>query len=481
MLASKKFAESRFFWALTAYLAFVFLLGGSSRYDVTSLPVLRPVSAIILFAALWWTNRDVIERHRGLVYFAFATLVAVAIQLIPLPPGLWHNLPGRELAVEIDSALGRQSTWRPISMVPTTTWNALFSLLIPLATLVLAINLTRDQLFRLVSVILAVGFLSGLLGILQILGPNNGPLYFYHLTNFDSAVGFFANRNHQAVFLAFMFPLLAVFASSRRTEESHLAIRRLWIAVCGGIFLIPLLLVTGSRAGLIAGLLGACSVQWIYRKAELGSPTKKRGKAAGKGQWLGDRKLRIAAAVAGGLVIMLVLFLGRNFLSELASQDVVEDKRFQVFGTITALIWKYFPVGSGFGTFPDVFKIAEPDSALGPSYLNHAHNDWLELMLSGGVIAFALIAAVIWFVVRSAMVVAKSDKSSKGGLAVPVGRAALVIVLLAALASIFDYPVRVPSMTAVMVIVFVWLYRATTPEKKIDGLNIVVWPDRQSA
>ena len=47
------------------------------------------------------------------------------------------------------------------------------------------------------------------------------------------------------------------------------------------------------------------------------------------------------------------------------------------------------------GAFEKVFQANEPDALLGPVFLNHAHNDWLEAVITGGLPAAALLVIAV--------------------------------------------------------------------------------------
>ena len=49
-----------------------------------------------------------------------ALAALMAIQLIPLPPGIWTALPGRERYLEAAAAIGIPQPWRPISLTRTS-------------------------------------------------------------------------------------------------------------------------------------------------------------------------------------------------------------------------------------------------------------------------------------------------------------------------------------------------------------------------
>ena len=107
-----------------AYLAAVFLLGGGARDDIQSLVLLRPIAALVGGVALLGLTRPAIARHRALFFFYIAATVWIALQLIPMPPGLWQALPGRALIQQIDVATGMADAWRPFSIDPRATANA---------------------------------------------------------------------------------------------------------------------------------------------------------------------------------------------------------------------------------------------------------------------------------------------------------------------------------------------------------------------
>ena len=56
------------------------------------------------------------------------------------------------------------------------------------------------------------------------------------------------------------------------------------------------------------------------------------------------------------------------------------------------------PAGSGFGTFVPVYEMHAPRTMLRSYYVNHAHNDWLELWLTGGLRRWRLLSLFLtWF------------------------------------------------------------------------------------
>ena len=452
------------FWVLCAFLILVFLTGGSSAHEVQSLIILRPAAALVCVYGLWGLRREHIRQYRFLFGFATALFGLVGLHLMPLPPMIWGALPGRELISEIDRVAGFGGLWRPISIVPWATWNALFSLLVPLAVLLLGVQITREQRFQLLPVILCLGLVSGLLGLLQVIGPADGPLYFYKVTNTGAAVGLYANRNHQAVLLASMFTLLAVYACTgiKSVEQARI---RLWVAVAAGVVLIPLVLVTGSRAGLITGAIALLILPMLYHKPEIAVPKKRKFPKK-------HIRLLIFGFAIIGIGLLTILFARAQAFDRLMAPDQTGDERVTLWAQSAQMAWKYFPIGSGIGSFVEAYQIDESFESLTDTYANHAHNDWLEVYVTGGLIGLVMlgIAVIAWM--RIAFAIWKSPRRhTRDDIFVRLGS---IIFLIMAIASIGDYPLRVPSIACFMAVAALWLQggdkRANAKlESKSDG------------
>lgn len=416
-----------------------------------SLIVLRPAAALVLGAAIYMATWRQVLAFRFLFGVAGAIIALVVIQLIPLPPGVWSSLPGRDLAVEVGRVVGLGELWRPISLVPAGTWNALYALLVPMAVLLLATGVTREQRFQLLPILIVLGMVSGFLGLMQAIGPSSSGLYLYRVTNHGSAVGLFANRNHQAMLLTCLFPMLAVYAATgaRSVEQARL---RAWLAAGAGAMLIPLLLVTGSRAGLLLGVVGLVSIPLLYRRPKLDKPAKRRFRKF-------DVRYVVGGVAACGLALATVLMSRGEAVTRLLSADETTDLRFSIWGPIVQMVAKYFPLGSGFGSFVEIYQIDEPDVLLGPNYLNHAHNDWLELALTGGLPALLLLGIVVvaWVWKTWSILRAPADR----GRGEAFERLGAVIIFILALGSAVDYPLRVPSLASLFVVAAVWMMTAS--------------------
>lgn len=428
--------------ALVALVVAAFLLGGSARADISSVVLLRPIGVGLAILAIVWTPATVWQNNRAILGLALGWVGLAALHLVPLPPALWQSLPGRELATTIDASIGI-SQWRPLSLVPWRTLNSLLALCAPLAALLLTLTLRRERCLRLVYLLIILVVLSAALGLLQVIGGEGNIFYTYRITNAESAVGLFANRNHNAVFLALGMPLIAAAISLRAVAAEHVRLVE-WGAAGAAMLLIPFILTTQSRAGIVIGLICVGLALWVYR-----SPAETSQSRRPRTQF--DPRLAFGALVAVGLVLLTVVFSATNAIERLSRfGDADDELRLQIWPPIARLAWEYFPAGSGFGTFVEIYKTGEPAELLSSRYVNHAHNDWLEVMLTGGLPAIVLLGLAVAALVRHArksLVAARADARD-----LVLKRLGVSICVVLALASIYDYPVRTPALAVLLAI-----------------------------
>lgn len=444
------------FWLLAAFLTLVFLLGGSSRADVAPLLVLRPAAAFILVAGLYSLTREHIAAYRFTFAMMAAAVALVVLHLVPLPPGLWHMLPGRGLMVEIDRAMGTPDVWRPLSMVPSGTWNALFAMLPPLAVLVLAAQLNPAEHRRLVPLLIGIAALTSLLGLLQVIGQGIGSFYAGMDDGPKMATGLFANQNHNAAFLACAIPMLAAFASADVKKAETARVRTI-AAVIGIFLLIPLIAITGSRAGIVLGFIALVALLLLWRKPMATQAARRRAAARF------DPRYVLGGAVALASLVAAFLFYKADVAARLLGADPLADFRLQIWRPIVAMVGLYMPFGSGIGSFVEVYQIGEPLDLLRAQYVNHAHNDLLELAMTGGLPALLLLAvAVIGWAWRTWAVAIRRPKSSfERRQSIRLDRLGAAIILLLALASFTDYPLRTPALECLMLLAALWMGMTT--------------------
>lgn len=433
---------------LSALLVMIFLMGGASRGDVLSLVFLRPAAVLCLAVGLYWMPADAWHRYR-LPLTLMAALIALNLfHLLPLPPVIWTGLPGRDIARDASALVGAENIWRPLALVPYRAWNSFYSLLVPAAVLVLASQLSDDQHRRLMLVVVALIALSACLGFAQAASGYQRSLFLYRITNFENPVGLFANKNHQAAALCILLPMLALLGS--RSRVSAFSVGR--AAAAGAMLVIlTLILTTGSRGGVVFAFLAllGCAAIVVARPKRVAPRVHRKSYA-------------IPVALAGAAVFacasLAFIFSRASAIERLGSSDPVEESRLDVWRVVVDFLSTYQPFGAGFGSFVEVFQIHEPGDLLATKYWNHAHNDWLEWLLDGGIPLAIIIAVALAGLVRHTLGLRKLLNTGQGWVQrAIVGSVTLVILLLW---SVVDYPLRTPILASLAAIAAIWLSRS---------------------
>lgn len=453
----------RSFLLVGLFLFFIFLTGGASRSEVMSLPFLRGVSALVIGFALVGISRDELQSVRQPLMLCGLMAVLIALQLVPLPPGIWSSLPGRAPLLDTYAALGTEPGWRPLNMVPYLGWNSLFSLVVPVAALLAFARLHWIDRRRVLLVIGAIALVSALFAVIQISGEPGGPFYLYAITNPTTGVGLFANRNHQGFLLATTIPILVACWQLSRGSNG---MPRFHISVVAGlvIFLFVLLMATGSRAALLLGggalLVALMLVEPSARILTIGKKNRQR-----------RIDLRIAVPVAAIiLAATLTLLTGRTeAVDRLAGQSFDEELRFALWPPIGDMLHASFPFGFGVGTFAEMYRWFEPEPLLRLSYVNQAHNDLFDLFLSFGLFGALplLFGLFCWFRALPAALRGATPNDTFDDML--MRRLGLLLILILAAASLVDYPLRIPSLITLFMLAMAWASGAAS--KPVNGLG----------
>ena len=432
------------FWAfglLAVLVLFAALFGGSARADVRWLVILRPIAIIVLAIALFWKIPDLPARKlRVPALFLAAFGVVMLLQLVPLPPAVWTALSGRAIFADAANLMGAEQPWRPLSITPWLTANAMVALAVPAAGLACLSRVRADHARWIIPSYLGLIAVAALIGVLQAAGAIRGLLVPYAHFHPNSALGFFANRNHSAVFLATAYPVLRLWVET--AESQPIRQRRQFAALAAGIFLIPLILVTGSRSGMVVAavaIAASLAMKPLFPSGYLSA---------------GKKKIAMAVALGVPLAIaaLLVVFGKAVSIERLTGDDLMAERRVTLLPVNLDIALSYLPFGAGHGSFDTVFRMAEPDWSLSRRYFNHAHNDLVELMIESGVLGLALlIALVAWMVMRL---------RRAGGIRNANGihvRAGVILAGLWFLASLTDYPLRTPLASLSFILALFWI------------------------
>ncbi|MCJ8192038.1 O-antigen ligase family protein [Sphingomicrobium aestuariivivum] len=428
-------------WQSSSYLFLlvsIIGLGGSSHNDAGSFPVLLALAAIACAVFILSVDREALRAVR-VPLSALACIGSIAIvQLIPLPPEWWQSLPERAPIAALDRLMALE-VWRPVTLSPMATLNSLFSTVIPLAALLGFATIGRPTLALFSLVALGVG--ASILGIVQQRLPSDSWLFFYEVSNRGSAVGFFANRNHHAVFLACCL-LISLFLTFRVSRSDQKRSRPFLLS--GAAILSFAILASGSRAGLVSLFL-ACLI-WALHFVYANKPN-----AGATSAHL--RRLTMAALVTGIGTAIFALFVltGRSpAWMRLLDTDPSRELRHEITPILVDIAADFQPFGTGLGAFEYAYRMREPTALLMPSYVNEAHNDWLQFIIEGGAVALALL------LFGSALALQRLVKLTRGGHSNATENAeawlGFGLMLILATASLVDYPLRTPAMMTVAIL-----------------------------
>jgi len=280
--------------------------------------------------------------------------------------------------------------------------------------------------------ILVIVFASVLLDILQVMDGEDSALRFYAVTNRDRAVGFFANSNHNAAFLYCAIPFAAAWAiglvqDHRQNRAIGLALLALlMVAVIIGIA------VAQSRAGmalLLVAALSALLLAWRHGRDQ------------------SDRRLLYVATGVTLATLLLAFQVGFIGFMQRVEQGGIEDGRWPIAQVTARAAIANMPFGTGMGSFTPVYEKFAPRKLLLDQnrYLNHAHDDWLELWLTGGAPAIALVLGFLAWLTFSTYRWWSSGQQQGPVLDLALARAAPIVIILLLLHSVVDYPLRIPT------------------------------------
>lgn len=463
LLASKLGSHDIATVALLLGLMVFFLFGGSSRGDTASLLIVRPVGAILFVCGLAIALRDGTLQDNIIGCLLLAWMVLVALQLVPLPPAMWSELPGREPVVAAYEAAGQPLGWKPVSLVPMATINAFFALTVPVAAFLMFLQ-SDPRVQRLaLSLLLLLAGLSAMFGILQAASGSSPSLYPYRLSNNTGPIGFFPNRNHQAMVLAALIPMMLVLAETSSVATARRDLVR-WLARIAGFAFVVVIIMTGARVGTMLGLLAfIASLYLTGQKPDLGRK-KRKGPALPKFiQFFVERQKVFLPAAAIAILSVTFLFASGLAFERIASKDTFGDLRFAILPTIWEMIKAGFPFGFGFGTFPEVYEMFEPTRMMQELYINRAHNDWFEILIEGGVFAGILALAIMAIVVRGALSNLKRILQPRNETDLMLG-ASMIGMAVLLLGSLTDYPLRTPAAATVFAI-FLAVSHQTTQKR----------------
>lgn len=419
------------------------LLGGGARLGLASDAILQLLSLPVLLLAAWrWLDLTADRRPRYVLPFLAAFGALFALQLMPLPPELWTRLPQREQLIEAFQLIDRPLPWMPLSVDPHFTRASLLAAIPPLAVFLTACCLQYEERRWLMLLLAPLAAVSVALGLLQLEQGPDSALRFYRPTNTGDAVGFFANRNHFSALLYCALLIAGAWTTNRVRRaggvKALVADTRSFVTALAGVTTIIIVLcgaaISRSRAGVALTIVAAIGV---YALGYDGWKTDTDSKVAKR------RKQLALGVLAFGLLLQFPIYRAL----ERFNTGLLEDARWTIARRALETAFAYFPFGSGIGSFVPVYAAHElPSDVLPDVYINHAHDDFLEVLLEGGVFGVAIVGGLLAWWGWTSLRLWRPTPGMCGDL---YARAASLIVALLFAHSFVDYPLRSSAMMSV--------------------------------
>lgn len=380
----------------------------------------------LLLAALVMADREVLKR----VSLPAAALSGIALfgllQSLPVPGFLagWVSPAHAELF----GASGAHLSVAPeVSRRVALGWASLA------AVLVAAAVAGRQRWARraLGASVLAAAFFQVLYGAPRWLS-NAGTIWGMTVPGMRHRLrGTFVNPDHLATFLVIALTVLFAWvwwavSHARDAPEAERKVLLVAPPVILWLALFSALAFTGSRAGLVAVMAGVVVQSLLLR----GGGKRSTGLLLGGG------------ALLAGLAMVAFLGAREGFgrLLSTSAYEVTWSARLEVYRASFGL-WRRFPfLGSGLGTFRDAFPAVQPETL--PEVWRHAHSDWLELLVTTGVVGPVLLACGLWALVRTLLRISRRAARSEDRAA---GLAALGALAAAGTHELVDFGLTMPA------------------------------------
>ncbi|AMY00681.1 O-antigen ligase family protein [Mesorhizobium ciceri] len=341
----------------------------------------------------------------SVLWLLFLAVALIVLQIVPLPASLFAGLrPGVLLGAPwlVDET-------RFISVGVGRTIECLLYVAASAAFFLGVMRLRADQVYGLLPFFFMGVICNGLAGAIQYSLSDN--IAIEGLLPFTINAGLFANRNHFSALLFVSIPFVVYYGLFR----GHLL-----SGAIGLIALLLLLLAAGSRAGVLIGL-AVTVVSIIFLSAR--------------------------SRISGFSVFVLFVGLSVYVMGAWTTIDAREiDPAFgraEFARTTMDGIKENWVTGVGFGNFQKVYQIYEKEGMIFRAYVNHAHNEYLEMALEGGVLA-AVLMALYLILLLFAFSRIRRDSFQK---------AAFLSVAFLLVHSLVDYPLR----TAALAMTFAYM------------------------
>jgi O-antigen ligase/tetratricopeptide (TPR) repeat protein len=388
---SLKISKGLFFFLFTfAPLAF----GTTEPWSYAIMETAAGLACLFFFISILKNKNDLYQVPGIIPLLLF--LFYILFQIIPLPPFIVEYLSPEAFKIhQTTNLLADTNSWMRISVHQKATLSEFFRYATYVMFYVLTVQLLKekDMLQTTVIVIVFFGGLLAFSSILQFYLTEDMALWFRHSPKNSIVVGPYANHNHYAGLMELIFPVvLGLFLFYRPRIGNTSLIKgiaqilsqekaNIHILIGASALLIVIsIFVSLSRGAMISTCFSLLLFTFFLLKRKIS-----------KGNTL----------LMMGVIIITTLSIGwfgwdqifERFAKLKNAQGIIYESRLDFWKDTQGIISDYTITGSGMGTFSHIYPLHR--SFKSNRFLSHAHNDYLELLAEGGIIAFLLAASFL--------------------------------------------------------------------------------------
>jgi O-antigen ligase len=394
--------------------------------------------------------------------------VFLIIQVIPWPGFLVSVLSPGAAAFRRDfHPLFPASDFMSISLVPARTLQAGLELLpyILIGFLIIRTIQHRQQIRRILIVLVAMGFFEAFYGIFEMSRSNPRVLFYKKIYSLDSLTGTFINRNHLSGYLEMILPLaiglvlarIDFFAVAGKGWRDKLlqfagkgASQNILMTLAAAVMGLGIVL-SRSRSGAFALVFGFILF--------FGLTVLYFGKLRARQIWM-----RNFLTVTFWIVIILSLYLGIGAtIQRFGADNLLQGGRPVYWKNVLGIIGSFPLLGTGLGTFGYIYPAFETMN-WGEGVLLHAHNDYLEFFSELGLAGTILLVGAVFLLIFKAFMMWRSRVNPEMKSLALGGLVSLFLILFH---SLTDFNLQIQAnrllFTVVLALTIVTAYHGRTP------------------
>ncbi len=364
-------------------------LGGGSAQSLWSDHLLQLIMIPLVMIGLI----NLFENRLGNITRGLVLLIILLMVFQFIPIGIARGLP---------VYTGLESGGSLLSASPSRALESVLFTICILGLFLFVANISDHQQERLIKFITLGFVINMLVGIIQL--SYGARVIISDLLPFDITSAMFANENHFSSLVYMMIPLFAWRFLATSWQPL--------VFVLIAIFIVLFQFAVGSRAGMtIASGLALFSFFWFG---------------------VSIVPLKIKQLILA--LVPLIVIIG--FYYYLSNDVQAGATRSIFFANTWQAIQNHWGIGTGLGSFVIIYPMYEAREEIVYVYANHAHSDYLELLLEVGIASIALFLLYATQILKHLL---RSKLSQAAGLS----------ILAVLLHSIIDYPLRTMAISTI--------------------------------